>query len=207
MTRREVLAACLLPAVSLTDRAASALPFRGVSIIAEPHLLSRESAAAFGALLARQPPMCSVTILLPGAKHVPLRLAWQIQELAENGATVLWESGLAFSDQGCAELQRRILAQVFGLLLGQPLITSSGQAQYIAFDETRALIRPFGSTFPVFCNQGDVIAHFSGAPVCLRKKVGRGQLIYLGAMLGPHLLACDPDALRAATHLLVGQAL
>lgn len=129
-----------------------------------------------------------------------------LRRAAARGARIICECGLAFSDAESVKSQRHLLTQVFGLELGQSRTTTAG-AIYVKFHESSSLIRPFGQCFPVSGAGCEPVAYWGEAAVAVRQKIGAGEFVYLGAMLGPHLLASDPDALRAATHLLVGSSL
>lgn len=200
MTRRHFLAGLPLPLLPL-DSTASNLP--GFTILPEDHLLSQESAAAYAALLTPLSPPRRTVILLPGAKQLSLARALALRRSLEAGSSVLIECGLAFSAPFEIEEQRRVFRHVFGVQLGSPIDAADPHHPYVAFAPGN-LVRPFGLTFPVFRENGQPLAHFGETPVALKARVGSGTLIFLGAMLGPHVQAFDSDGRFAAQHILTG---
>lgn len=197
MTRRHFLAGLSLPLLPFD----SAVPDpAGFTILPEEHLLSRESATAYAALLALLSPPRRTIILLPGMKWLSVAGALALRRRLEAGASVLIECGLAFSTSSEIKEQRRVLHDLFGVQLGSP-IAADPQHPYVSFAPGH-LVRPFGLTFPVFREAGQPLAHFGGTPVAFKAREGSGTLIFLGAMLGPHLQAFDSDGLRVAADLL-----
>jgi hypothetical protein len=66
---------------------------------------------------------------------------------------------------------------------------------YIAYQWPRpALVRTFETITPVDCSSRNIIAEFRGIPVCSKHAMGKGGLIFLGSLLGPGLLAEEPEA-------------
>jgi hypothetical protein len=202
MTRRQVLARFSLPFLAgLTTPARSDSEL--VEIVDEPHLLSKESAAGFKSLLPPVLPLRPSVVLLPGAKLVSTQRGRELREKVKNGSRLIWESGLAFASSSEIERQRCVLAEVFGLQLGDPIAESPNGAPYVAFGGApELLVRPFGLAFPISGDRSKTIAHWGGTVVALRRRLGHGELVYLGAMLGPSLLASDPEARHAAGSLL-----
>lgn len=197
MTRRHFLAGLSLP---LLPRDSTVPNSAGFTILAEDHLLSQESAAAYAASLAPLSPPRRTVILLPGAKRLSLDRALALRRALETGASVLMECGLAYSASSEIDEQRRLLRDVFGVQLGSP-IAADHHHPYVAF-ALGHLVRPFGLTFPVFREGGQPLAHLGGTPVACKARAGSGTLIFLGTMLGPHLQAFDSDGLRVAADLL-----
>ena len=198
MTRRHFLAGLPLPLLPL-DIIASNVP--GFTILPENHLLSQESAAAYSVFLAPLPPPRRTVVLLPGAKRLSLARALALRRVLEAGASVLIECGLAFSAPFEIQEQRGVFRHVFGIQLGHPIVAAEPHHPYVTFTPGD-LVRPFGLTFPVSREAGQSLAYFGGTPVALKARVGSGTLIFLGAMLGPHLQAFDSDGLRVAANLL-----
>lgn len=200
MTRRHFLAGLSLPLLPL-DAVTSDLP--GITILPENHLLSQESAAVYSALLTQVSPPRRTVILLPGAKRLSVGNVLALRRSLEAGQSILIECGLAFSTSSEIEEQRRVLRHGFDIQLGHPIAApTDSHRPYVTFGPGH-LVRPFGFTFPVFREGGEPLAHFGETPVALKARVGNGTLVFLGAMLGPHLQAFDSDGLRVATKLLV----
>jgi hypothetical protein len=200
MTRRHFLAGLSMPLL-LLDAVSSDVP--GITILPENHLLSQESVAAYSALLAQVSAPRRTVILLPGAKRLSLGRSVALRRSLEAGSSVLIEGGLAFSTSSEIEEQRRVLHHGFGIQLGRPIAASTDSHRpYVTF-RSGHLVRPFGFTFPVFCEGGQPLARFGEAPVAFKARMGSGTLIFLGAMLGPHLQAFDSDGFDVAKNLLV----
>ena len=198
MTRRHFLAALPLPLLPL-DAAPPNPP--GLTILPEDHLLSQESAEAYAALLAPHSPPRRAVLLLPGAKRLSLARALAIRRALEAGSSVLVECGLAFSASSEIEEQRRVLRRAFDIQLESPITATDPHRPYVVFASGN-LVRPFGLTFSVSSKGGKPIAYFGETPVALKTLVGKGSLVFLGAMLGPHIQAADSAARLAAVGLL-----
>ena len=62
-----------------------------------------------------------------------------------------------------------------------------------------AKIRDFSRVVPLGRQsegEGEIIARVEGLPVALKRRLGRGHLIFLGSPLGPALWAGDAEARR-----------
>jgi hypothetical protein len=64
------------------------------------------------------------------------------------------------------------------------------------------VVRSFLDAVPVECRPSEVVAHHSGIPVAMRRRIGRGGIIFLGSMLGPNLYAEEREARLVVTDLL-----
>jgi hypothetical protein len=198
MTRRYFLAGLPLPLLSLDAAAPNSA---SVTMLPEDHLLSQESAAAYSALLAPLSPPRRSILVLPGAKRLSLARALALRREIEAGSSVLIECGLAFSKASEIEDQRRVLHHAFGIQLARPIDSADPHRPYVAFAPGH-LVRSFGLTFPVFSNYGEPLAYFDERPVALKTRLGKGSVVFLGAMLGPHVQASDPDGRFAAQNIL-----
>jgi hypothetical protein len=71
---------------------------------------------------------------------------------------------------------------------------------YIAYSwPASAQIRDFSRVVPLGRRSegaGEIIARVDGLPVALKRRLGRGDLIFLGSPLGPALWAGDAEARR-----------
>ncbi len=204
MTRRHVLALCSTPLIP----GLMAHPMRAGSnstkIITEPHLLSKESRAGFESVLPQVLPPYRPLILLPGAKQVCAQQGRALRDEVSKGSLLIWESGLAFANPIEIEQQRHVLAETFGIQLEGPITESAASHPYVSFTGARDfLVRPFGSVFQISSVASECAAHWHGIPVAVRKQIGQGNLVYLGAMLGPSLLAADREARQALTRLMM----
>jgi hypothetical protein len=63
-------------------------------------------------------------------------------------------------------------------------------------------IRHFGEFFPVHISGAEGIAIYRGRTVAIRKRIGRGELLFLGSPLGPILAAEDHQAAELAAGMI-----
>lgn len=111
----------------------------------------------------------------------------RLRARAIGGAWIVWElAGYASTDES------RAAQEIFDVRLsGQPL----DAGLYLSYLwPTRTLIRRFGSVQPVVCRRNEAIARVEESTVAMRRRMGRGGLVFLGSMLGPHLRAEDREA-------------
>ncbi len=189
MTRRELLAAVAsAPFLSIPPARS------GVHFIEEPHLLSAESARGYRAIANR-----SGWLIAPGARDMSSETCASLLPSIHSGAWLLLESGVCFSPPAHAATQSAILKQGFGLDI-QPPRNAHSCVTYSW--PIRKMVRPFQTITPVLCSPREVIATYDGWPVCLRRKLGQGGIIYLGSMLGPGLMAEEREAHAIGSALL-----
>jgi hypothetical protein len=192
-TRRDMLRTTLvLPCLKLDLPRQAQQP----TIIVEPHVLSRESAAHFQTLLNG----CKVTprdlVVLPAARELTTDLARRLGTRASSGAWLILESGLCFTTPVIRQQQTRLWATEFGLSFGTSSQTTQLYVEYLW--PSRQIIRTFGACTPLSPISGEIIAHSGDAPVCCIRRVGRGGILFLGSMLGPGLAAGEREAHRLA---------
>lgn len=119
-----------------------------------------------------------------------------------SGTTVLLESGAAFADHGTFRHHRRWLRENLALRVVQPRDPWANQstpgARYVEFTwPLRVKIRDFSRVVALADEQpGEIIAWAGDLAVALRRRVGKGTLIYLGSPVGQALWAGDPEATR-----------
>jgi hypothetical protein len=171
----------------------------------------RESLSGFeGALEATKIPFLSNsmdthdqmrTLIAPAAVLTNTMARWVRTQL-EGGVSVLFESGAAFLPRDKFIFQQRCLQAHFGLVVKPPINIWDGselpdRSPYLDYRwPTRAKVRDFSFVLPVSVDAGEPIALLGKIAVALRKKIGRGTLVFLGSPIGPHLLAGDPQAQR-----------
>jgi len=143
-------------------------------------------------------PRCSV-LIVPAAIHIGPALRAIVTCLAD-GATVILESGAAFADEADFRAHRAELRDCLQVHVDAPVrlwTASSGRQRLPYVDYTwphSAKIRDFSRALPLARQPGEIIARVNGLPVCLKRRVGRGTLIFLGSPLGPALWAGDAEA-------------
>jgi hypothetical protein len=146
-------------------------------------------------------------VIMPGAVRIPPRTTRQMTKALDSGATVILESGAAFSAANSRELRdhREMLRDVFGIETGPP--TSLWPAEGIPYVEymwpVAVRVRDFSRVIPVRQHDGEVIGRAAGHPVAVHRCHGRGTLIFLGSPLGPTLWAGDAEG-RRWLHAVVG---
>jgi hypothetical protein len=163
----------LQDALVLPLAAASLTPAAGPRIFAAPDCLSQESAKGFWPVLHAHGP--ANLIVVCGAITHP-----RVYAAAVSGAWILWE-------------MPPFRSQSF------PAVALSPGDLYIRYQWPQAaLTRAFSRMIPVDCSPAEAIAHYRGVPVAMRRRVGRGGIVYLGSMLGPNLRADEPEAHQLA---------
>jgi hypothetical protein len=105
----------------------------------------------------------------------------------------------ALSEQGQSIIESRLERGATVLLeyVGGARVHQSAYFPYVEYCwPLRIKIREFSPVKLRPAAGEEIIATFAGAPVGLRRQLGRGMLITLGSPLGPVFLSGDPDARR-----------
>jgi hypothetical protein len=194
-------------------------------VILDPgeHCSIGESLAGYEAALAaldphplraasvRSVPECARLLAVPAVLGLPPSVARLVARCLEGGTTVLLESGAAFTAGGGApefRAHRDALCDHLGLRVEAPLPLwprrAGAPARGVPYVEytwpSAAAVRDFSRVVPLARlgddGRGEVIARVDGVPVALRRRVGRGTLLFLGSPLGPALWAGDAEATR-----------
>lgn len=142
------------------------------------------------------------TIILPAEVSTDASELVRLRDHLENGSVILYESGAAFLAPGEFGIYKRVIRSVFRLSLHCPVrlwdsTDSFKQSPYVDYHwpvETK--VRDFSRAVPIGPGDAETIAWFQGVPVAVRRRVGKGTLVFLGSPLGPHLLAADREAGR-----------
>lgn len=198
-TRRDLLAqALLLPLASLPRSRPT------IDIIAGSDLLSEESAAGFRSLVEENFVRRNM-IILPAVRHVSRERAFELRDRTIRGAWIIWEQSpcLSASEE---RAQSRLFEEVFRRKL-QTRAAPPGTISYIQYlRPCKLLTRTFVSLTPIDCSADEVIGTCGNAQVSAAWPTGRGGVVFLGSMLGPHLQAGDREARRLGTYLLAKHA-
>jgi len=139
-------------------------------------------------------------MILPAAPRMNTRDLARLRVSIENGSTVLLESGAAFLSPGDFDCFKRSIKSVFGLSLHAPIrlwdsADSFRQSPYVDYGWPFEMkVRDFSRIIPVEGVGSEEIAWFQEKPVAVRRRLGRGALVFLGSPLGPHLLADDRES-------------
>jgi hypothetical protein len=142
-------------------------------------------------------------VVVPAMTRMDSMLAGMLLNLLAGGRKVLLESGAGFTSGQDFEIHREMLSDVFGIGVQSPVDVWSRAADgmaracapYVEYDwPFRTLVRDFSWVIPVLAAGADRIASAGSLPVAMKKRVGRGTLVFLGSPLGPALLAGDLEA-------------
>jgi len=122
------------------------------------------------------------------------------------GATVIIESGAGFATDRDFAAHRVALRDHLRLHIEAPVGlwsaapgSQGGAIPYVDYTwPSPAKVRDFSRVVPLGRREEerDIIAWVNGLPVALRRRCGRGDLIFLGSPLGPALRAGDAEARR-----------
>ena len=189
-TRREVLQRMLAaPLLAGLPAPRSANPESYIEIRSDSNLLSEESANGFQWILRSDPTQHGRRIIvLAGMQTISREQTSELQSLARRGAWIIWESA-------CSAPQ-----YVFGRRFLKAV--QAAPTSYVQYNwPSKALIRTFGAVTPIACSPTEVIATYKGTPVCAKWTFGRGGIVFLGSMLGPHIQAEDRHAREIGAQL------
>ena len=143
-------------------------------------------------------------LIVPAALDIPPPAVRAILSRLRPGATVLLESGAGFATARGFRAHRAVLRDRLGVHIEAPVrLWSRRGARGIPYVDYRwpssAKIRDFSRVVPLGRQsekEGEIIARVDGLPVALKRRLGRGDLIFLGSPLGPALWAGDAEARR-----------
>lgn len=193
-TRRQVLQHAIVPLFGI-GVGSRTLERPSFEIVSENTLLSRESARGFSMLGV---PHCNLVVLC-GAGKKAISAAPDLLRRARQGTWVIWEIDAHSPDARDADEMRWRLLDVFGVGISAPF----RPGLYIEYAWPQRLVtRSFLEAARVTCLPGQIVATAEGTPVAVRRRIGRGGIIVLGAMLGPNLYAEEPQAHAIAKSFL-----
>jgi hypothetical protein len=109
---------------------------------------------------------------------------------------LILESGLAFASPGEINHQRAGLVKYFGINISPHLFGGArGEFRYIRYHwPIEVLVRDFSESVTIEGHSGEPIASANGHVLAIRRRLGRGSVIYLGSPLGPMLWIGDAQA-------------
>lgn len=175
-TRRQFLQS----AAAMSVGTATSSRLIGPRIFAGSDCLSQESAAGFRSVLGRWRAV-DLIVLCARCEPDPL-LAGRLLRDASRGAWLLWE------------------CMPSDAITTGPAIDASDHRLFIRYRWPHAtLTRRFSRVVPVDCADSEAIAHYRGVPVAMKRRIGRGGIVFLGSMLGPNLCAGESEARRLAS--------
>jgi hypothetical protein len=198
-TRREMLHELLAIPAAFGLTAPTAKPFE---ILHNSDLLSEESARGYRRLLtsdawATRPRNLRI---IAGYRKTSNALVSMLRKSVEAGACLLWESPASFVPEGSGTISLTALS--VRTLPTRTLAATDSLYVHYSWPQP-ALIRTFASITSIEAQSVDQpIAFYDGQAVAGIRRMGRGAVVFLGSMLGPHLLAGDPAAEQFCRHLL-----
>src|SRR5256886_4255514 len=170
----------------------------------------RESLAGYESVLAGLAPR-RATLIVPAALMLPPPAVRAIVSCLQAGGIVLLESGAGFAAGREFRAHREALRDYLQVRIeaSVPLWstpTTSPRIPYVDYTwPSSATVRDFTRVVPLGRQPGEVIAWVDGLPVALKRRSGRGTLIFLGSPLGPALWAGDAQARRWLFDVLARQ--
>jgi hypothetical protein len=157
--------------------------------------------------------------IVPGLACADPETLRTLLDLLHAGTHVVLETGAGFVSAPEFASEQRMLREYFDVMVeavvnpwadgagGEPLFAQSfGQRSrrepfsqrsipYVHYVWPReAMVRDFSRLVPVRAQNGQAIGRARGVPVALKKRVGKGTLIFLGSPMGPLLRAGDLEA-------------
>src|SRR5256885_2483231 len=161
----------------------------------------RESLAGYESALAGLAPR-RATLIVPAALTLPPPAVRAIVSCLQAGGIVLLESGAGFAAGREFRAHRDALRDYLQVRIQAPVPlwsapTRGPRIPYVDYTwPSSAKLRDFSRVVPLGRQAGEVIAWVDGLPVALKRRSGRGTLIFLGSPLGPALWAGDAQARR-----------
>jgi hypothetical protein len=137
-------------------------------------------------------------IVLPGVRALSTTLAASLHKSAAAGSWLIFESGLCFASKRETEIQRGVLAEVFDITIDGTRSTQRGGASARSYVHYRwplpAMAPDFTEWAAIKYADADAIAAFHNEVVAIRRRIGRGGIVFLGSPLGPGLFAADRES-------------
>jgi len=200
MTRRQFLATTAAVVSSghrlrgrrrhvLLDLQGGCLPesLAGYARVCQPRLVRADTSSIPG----------YAVLLVPAALEISPVVARAIVRCLHAGATVVLESAAGFLESRAFGTERAVLQDYFGITVEPPVRLWPRQTPYVDFLwPYAAKLRDFSRVVPLGPQAGERIAWVDRLPVALKRRSGRGTLIFLGSPVGPALWAGDADATR-----------
>jgi hypothetical protein len=149
----------------------------------------------------RSVPRCEA-LIVPAALAIPPAAVQAIASCLQGGASVILESGAGFAALTDFRAHRVVLRDYLQVRIESPVQLWSAHASsrgipYIDYTwPYPARVRDFSRVVPLGRQAGEIIAWVDDLPVALKRRSGRGALIFLGSPLGPALWAGDAEARR-----------
>ena len=156
----------------------------------------RESVAGYASVLAGlSGAPHRATLIIPAALAIPPAAVRTIVTWLHGSATVILESGAGFAAESTFHAHQGTLGDSLQIRVEPPLALWPRSMPYVDYTwPYPAKLRDFSRVVPLGPQAGEVIASVDGLPVALKRRIGRGTLIFLGSAVGPALWSGDADA-------------
>lgn len=213
LSRRQLLASAASASVAATVTAAQprAAEHSNLLLLSDPNPIATESALGYQRLLGHQQRPFEFAkeldfprpryLILPGARVVSGALGSQLYQYAAAGTWLIFESGLCFASSTDIRTQRQILQDFFSIRIDPP--SNLGQRTYVHYHwPVHAMVPDFSEFVRVSKADADPIAKIHGEVVGIRKRIGRGGIVFLGSPLGPGLFAEDRESVHLARQII-----
>jgi hypothetical protein len=157
--------------------------------------------------------------IVPGLGVLDPSVASSLAGLLEAGTNLVLESGGGFQSASQFISHQKMLSRYFDIAIDPPVdlrpaeptdglvfprrpgrtpgkkLEGQGFVPYITYLWPRETsVRDFSRVVPLSPGVGDVIGTVGTLPVALKRRAGKGTLIFLGSPMGPALRAGDPEA-------------
>jgi len=137
---------------------------------------------------------CAV-LIVPGTLDISPAAARAIAACTHAGATVILECGAGFTDERAFGAQRAALLDCLQLKIEPPVQLWPRRTPYIDYSWPYSVkLRDFSRVVPLGAQTGEMIAWVDDLPIAIKRRRGRGTLIFLGSPIGPALWAHDAQA-------------
>ncbi len=160
-------------------------------------------------------------VIVPGAGLMDPAVAEMMARMLHDGISLLLESGAGFMSPVEFAAHQKLLHRHLNITVEPPVdlwaceiaqgkssvhnreqaarknVNSDRPAPYVDYVWPHITkVRDFSRVVPVAAQRGDIFGWVREVPVAMRRRAGKGTLIYLGSPLGPALGAGDPEAKR-----------
>jgi hypothetical protein len=158
-----------------------------MEVLTERHCLSEESGRGFREALRGTR---RKVVVAAGMRDLRAEQARGLKQRMMAGEWLIFESAPDYS-----EMQARCLAEKFGIGVSRGCGAEDWSGEYVEYEwPVEKLVRPFLGVVMVETRLWTPLARLRGSVCAAQKGFGRGQMIFLGSMIGPGLLAEERDA-------------
>jgi hypothetical protein len=131
---------------------------------------------------AQSVPRCAM-LIVPAALAIPPAAARAIVTCLRAGASVILESGAGFANEPDFRAHRVVLRDSLQIHIEAPVQLWSARTRGIPYVDytwpSPSKVRDFSRVVPLGPQTGEIIASVDGLPVALKRRSGRGTLIFL----------------------------